>query len=53
MILFVDYAIAVECNNEEAWNLCYKCGKCGRKFDDDGIMTDDGGTHERSEDGET
>lgn len=46
-MIFVDYIIAEECKNREAFFVCYKCGKCGRVFDDDGIMIDDGGTHPR------
>ena len=44
-MFFVDYCKAEECKNEETWYICYKCEKCGRKFDEQGIMTDDGGTH--------
>lgn len=44
--MILDYAVAKECCNPD--NLykytCYKCGKCGRKFDN-GFMVDDGGTH--------
>lgn len=46
MNCIVDYAVAKECCNED--NLyrfvCYKCGKCGRVFED-GFMVDNGGTH--------
>lgn len=48
-MLFVDYIKAKECKSEDAYYICYKCGKCGRKFDDQGIMTDDGGTTEYEE----
>ena len=41
--IIVDYGIANECQNKDAWYTCYKCGKCGRKFER-GIMVDDGGT---------
>lgn len=43
-MLFIDYAVAVECKNEDSLYICYKCGKCGRKFDSSGIMIDDAGT---------
>ena len=49
MIVFADYGIAEECRNSEAWFLCLKCGRCGRRFEK-GIMIDNGGTHERRED---
>ena len=44
MIVIVDYVLAEECKNPDAWYMCHKCGKCGRKFEY-GIMVDDGGTH--------
>ena len=46
MMFFVDYCCAKECCNteNEMHMTCYKCGKCGRKFNDAGIMIDDGGT---------
>ena len=44
-MFFIDYCKAEECKNEETWYTCYKCEKCGRKFDEQGIMVDDGGTH--------
>lgn len=50
MNILVDYAPAEECKNPDVWYTCYKCGLCGRKFDEDGIMVDDGGTHEREDD---
>ena len=37
------YPIAEQCQNEKCWYTCYKCGKCGRVFEN-GIMVDDGGT---------
>lgn len=46
--VYVDYSTAVECQNPEAWFTCYKCGKCGRRFEN-GIMVDDGGTHPEME----
>lgn len=41
--MIVDYILAKECKNKNAWYACYKCGKCGRVFVD-GLMVDDGGT---------
>jgi hypothetical protein len=43
MNIMVDYVLAKECKNPDAWYVCHKCGKCGRKFED-GFMVDDGGT---------
>ena len=42
----MDYIVAKECcNPENEWKMtCYKCGKCGRVFED-GFMVSDGGTH--------
>ncbi len=48
--LFVDYAPADECK-EICYGCCYKCGKCGRVFED-GVMVDDGGTHVTGEETE-
>ena len=42
--MILDYIPAVECKNKDVWFTCYKCGKCGRVFGEDGIMIDDGGT---------
>ena len=42
--IIFDYAKAKECKNTESWFTCYKCGKCGRVFEN-GFMTDSGGTH--------
>lgn len=41
--MIVDYIIAKECKNENVWCTCYKCGKCGRVFEN-GYLIDDGGT---------
>lgn len=41
--MIIDYSVANECINTDAWYICYKCGECGRVFID-GIMLDDGGT---------
>ena len=41
----IDYMVAKECKNPESYfAVCVKCGQCGRKFDENGIMVDDGGT---------
>lgn len=42
--IFIDYTRAIECEEETFGYICYKCGKCGRKFNEHGIMVDDGGT---------
>lgn len=42
-LMIIDYELAKECKNEDAWCVCRKCGKCGRKFED-GFMVDAGGT---------
>lgn len=47
MRIFVDYWVAKECKRPH-YGMCYKCGKCGRKFEN-GIMVDDGGTTEEDE----
>ena len=46
MMFFVDYACADQCCNQENEMkiICHKCGKCGRKFNDSGVMTDKGNT---------
>lgn len=49
MNFYVDYSPAEECKNPNVWYMCQKCGLCGRVFED-GIMINDGGTHEREED---
>ena len=41
--MMVDYGVAKECKDNEAFCTCFKCGKCGRVFEG-GIMVDDGGT---------
>lgn len=41
--MIVDYILANECKNEEAWYTCYKCGKCERVFKG-GFLIDEGGT---------
>lgn len=41
----IDYMTSKECVNPESYfAVCVKCGQCGRKFDENGIMIDDGGT---------
>ena len=41
--MIIDYTVAKECK-EITYGICYQCGKCGRKFNEYGIMIDDGGT---------
>lgn len=41
--IIIDYAPSKECK-EMCYCVCYKCGKCGRKFNEYGVMIDDGGT---------
>ena len=41
--MIVEYIIAKECKNEEVWCTCYKCGKCGRVFEN-GLLIEEGGT---------
>ena len=41
--MIIEYTLAKECKNEEVWYTCYKCGKCGRVFEN-GYLIDDGGT---------
>lgn len=39
--LFVDYAPCEKCTNPYTWgHICGKCGACGRKFDDKGVLID-------------
>lgn len=45
MNMIIDYALCQECSNPDAFYICYKCGDCGRKFEN-GFMVDDGGTTE-------
>ncbi len=40
--MIIDYIKAKECKGQ-AYYMCLKCGKCGRKFEN-GFMIDDGGT---------
>lgn len=41
----IDYMVAKECENPDSYGaVCIKCGQCGRKFDEHGLMVDDGGT---------
>ena len=49
MDILLDYIPARECKNVECWVNCLKCGKCGRKFNEYGFMTDSGGTHPEGE----
>ena len=43
IIMIIDYILAKECQNEETYYTCLKCGKCGRRFED-GFMINEGGT---------
>lgn len=46
----IDYMVSKECENPESYfSICVKCGQCGRKFDENGIMIDDGGTSVESD----
>ena len=37
--MFVDYAPCEECTNPDTYGMiCTKCGACGRKFDDKGVL---------------
>lgn len=39
--MFVDYAPSEECTNPDTYGeICVKCGACGRKFDDKGVLID-------------
>ena len=49
--MIIDYTVAKECK-EITYGICYQCGKCGRKFNEYGIMIDDGGTTPRKVDEE-
>lgn len=31
--VIIDYELSTDCTNEDVWYICYKCGKCGRRFD--------------------
>lgn len=51
--MVLEYILANECENTDAWYTCLHCGKCGRRFEN-GIMVDDGGTTiYEDEEGET
>lgn len=47
--MIVDYELAKNCKNTNVWYTCYKCGQCGRKFEN-GIMIDAGDTTIAEED---
>lgn len=40
--MIIEYTLAKECKNEDVWYACYKCGKCGRVFEN-GFMVNNGG----------
>ena len=36
---FVDYAPEENCKNPDTYGeICVKCGECGRKFDEQGVL---------------
>lgn len=39
--MIIDYELAENCQNPEVYYICYKCGACGRKFED-GILIEEG-----------
>ena len=42
MKMFIEYGVTENCNNLYSFGeLCVKCGDCGRKFTDDGILIDE------------
>ena len=47
--MILDYTPADQCCNNKVWYTCYKCGKCGRIFEN-GYLVDDGGTTVTEED---
>ena len=32
------YKLSVNCKNPYVYEICYRCGVCGRKFDEDGKL---------------
>lgn len=43
--MILEYIPAKECKNKKVWYTCLKCGRCGRVFNEFGVMVNDGGTH--------
>ena len=45
-MIHISYTPLEECENlsETYGMICVQCGKCGREFNNSGIMTDDGST---------
>ena len=39
--MIVEYTLAKECENENVWYTCYKCGKCERVFEGDTTVDED------------
>lgn len=39
--MIIDYELAENCQNPEVYYICYKCGACGRKFEN-GILIEEG-----------
>lgn len=48
-MIIIDYGKAKECNNPDTYYTCLKCGKCGRKFNEFGMMIDTGETHDEED----
>ena len=49
--IIFDYEIAKECKNKNAWYICHKCGKCGRIFNELGLMLNEGRTTVETDEG--
>ena len=39
--MIIDYELAENCPNPSVYYICYKCGACGRKFEN-GILIEEG-----------
>ena len=41
-MLYIDYVVSDDCTNEDSFfEVCVKCGRCGRKFDEDGVLIEE------------